>query len=205
MDEIAFPFISSSILGSLLDMGGKAGIISPRSLMGQAQSLKKRQLAELHEGGFVQLLEEKTVAFTPAFDKVAKVLLNPRTSLTFRLWGVESSWAESNLLFPGDIQEGDGVALNQVGRFYRISGFYDDADVYRVLSPLLAGGFNDEIDFEAHLHVSTAAVLFALIDLFRQSVSSGKKDALESGFTEVEIDGYLQGQWGLPHFDRLST
>ena len=205
MDKIEFPFISGALLGTLLDMGGKAGVISPRTLMDQIQSLKKHQLAELHGGGFVQLLEENTIAFTPAFDKVAKVLLNPRTSLTFRFWGIESSWAESSLLFPGDILEGDGVVLNQLGRFYRISGFYDDQDLYGVLSPLLPRGFEYKIDFGAHLNVSTAAVLFAIIDLFRLSVSSENKDALESGFTEVEINGYLQGQWSLTQFDRLIT
>ena len=205
MDKIEFPFISGALLGTLLDMGGKAGIMSPRPLMDQIQSLKKHQLAELYEGGFIQLLEENTIAFTPIFDKVVKVLLNPRTNVTFRFWGIESSWAESSLLFPGDILEGDGVVLNQLGRFYRISGFYDDQDLYGVLSPLLPRGLNNEIDFEAHLQVSTAAVLFALLDLYRLSVSSGKKEALESGFTEVEINGYVQGQWGLTQFDRLIT
>lgn len=196
----SFPPIPAGVLAHLLDLCGPPGPMSPRLLMGQAQGLDPLQVAELYAGEYLTRPEVTGDSLSPRFLRCAQTILNPRTNLTLRTWGVENVCAETNVQFPGDISGGRGVALTPVDGVYHLAGLLDGesilADVRGALPPPRERE-SRPIDFEAHLDASVAAVLFALVDLVR------KAEPGRGGASEVEIAGYLEGRWGLTHFDDL--
>ena len=91
--------IPRSVLAKLLDIAGEPNDISPRKLM-EPGELYPFQLAELYGNGFIELPEGGDIKLSPTFRKVAGVLLNPQTNLTFRIWGANDMCAETNIQFP---------------------------------------------------------------------------------------------------------
>lgn len=208
MNQVTFSDIPRSVLAGLLDLAGQGSVMSPRPLMGEACALNKHQLAELYAGNFVKLPKDSTIILSSIFTQVAKVLLNPHTNITFRIWGNDDMCAETNILFPSNIIDGCGVVLNQIGEYYKISAPVDDTDVLNLVRPVIPSGPEEELDFEfeGHFDVPVAAVLFGVIDMARQQANSGeayqKKDR-SSVFSAPQISGYLDGQWGLTGFEQF--
>jgi len=200
MREKAFPDIPRSVLAGLLDLAGEPNSISPRLLLGVAKDLRKRHLAELYAGDFTSLPGGSRIRLSPVFTRVSEVLLKPRINITVRIWGNDRMCGETNILFPGDLQSGGGVILNQVGTYFRISAFIDSRDIIDLLSPVLPDNSETQssFDFEAHLDISAAAVLFGLVDLANEA--EGTKS---SGVKSAVISGYVHGRWGMTGFDRL--
>jgi len=123
--------IPRSVLAKLLDIAGKPNDISPRKLMGDPGELYAFQLAELYGFDFIELPRGGNVTLTPTFLRIAETLLNPWTSLTFRIWGDYNICAETNIQFPGDIIDGNGITLNQIGTTYQIGAFVSESDILK--------------------------------------------------------------------------
>jgi hypothetical protein len=197
-----FPEIPRGVLARLLDMCGTPGPMSPRHLMGEPLPLSPLQIAELYGAEYLTRAAASPEALSPTFARAAQVLLNPTTNLTFRIWGADALCAETNILFPGDIVAGGGVALPPVDQHYRMAAFVEPDDIVADLRPVLPPKRDDEskrFDFDAHLDVGVAAVLFALVDLERAREDGNGA----AGFSEPEISGYLNGRWGFTGFDTL--
>lgn len=202
MTLTSFSEIPRGVLASLLDLCGKAGDMSPRHLMGEAEPVNPLQIAQLYAGGYLDKASFTRDAVTPPFRRAARVLLDPRTNLTFRIWGSEDLCAESNVQFPGDLVDGGGVMLLPVSGNYRISAFVEPEDIVGDLAQGLPPGSNRLVNpflFEGQFDAAVAAVLFALVDL--QRVSTDRRQ----GFSSQDIFGYLDGQWGMTGFGQLLT
>ncbi|MFP1632830.1 zinc ribbon domain-containing protein [Zhengella sp. ZM62] len=202
MTLTSFSEIPRGVLASLLDLCGEAGDMSPRHLMGEAEPLNPLQIAQLYAGGYLSKAAFSRDAMTPQFRRAARVLLDPRTNLTFRIWGSEDLCAESNVQFPGDVVDGGGVMLLPVSGSYRISAFVEPEDIIRDLAQALPPDSNRLVNpflFEGQFDAAVAAVLFALVDLQRASTDR------RQGFSSQDIFGYLHGQWGMTGFSQLLT
>jgi hypothetical protein len=202
--------IPRSVLARLLDMAGNPEGISPRPLMGEPGKLYPFQLAELYASDFIELPKDGNVVLSPAFLRIARALLNPKTNLTFRIWGEYSICAETNIQFPGHIIDGGGVILNQVGKSYQLSAFVSDAEILKLLGPLLTEdpAEKNDFQFEGHLDASVVAVLFGFIDLARRQVrskESAKAAENETVFTSQQVNEYLYKEWGVTGFEDLVT
>jgi hypothetical protein len=201
--------IPRSVLARLLDMAGKPTDLSPRLLMGNPSELYPFQLAELYASNFIELPEGSNFKLTPTFLEIASVLLNPKTNLTFRIWGDLNICAETNVQFPGHIVDGGGVILNQVGTRYQISAFVDQSDIFKLIWPLIPPDSEQEInfDFEGHFELPIIAVLFGFIDLARRKAKSGVAQAGDDIMTSSlqQVNDYLSNQWGLTGFEDFIT
>ena len=202
MDKIThFPAIPIEILAFLLDKVGKAADISPRRLMARAVQPNQRQAEELYDAK-ITANSDINAPLTPKFIKISKVLLNPKTNLTFRVWAGEHYSIETNFQFPGYIREGQGVVLNQVDKSYIISAFYDDTDIVKELKSVLPvmPPLDDTLTFEASLPFAVAATLFGILDLYRLP------EFIEAPpYSSAKIYGYIDGRWGLGGFENLLT
>ena len=202
MTATSFSEIPRGVLAGLLDMCGNPAEMSPRRLMGEAETVNPVQIAQLYGGGYLSRARMGRDALSPLFKQAANVLLDPRTNLTFRIWGAEELCAETNIQFPGNIENGHGVMLLPVSGSYRMSAFVEPEDIVTDLSRALPpgdGGLVSPFNFEASFDAAAAAVLFALIDLHRAATGHRKAVAAH------EIFGYLNGQWGLTGFNQLTT
>ena len=210
MALITFSDIPSSVLAGLLDIAGNAEGISPRPLMGEPGELDPHQLAELYAGGFINLPEDAGIILSPAFLQVAQVLLNPHTNVTFRIWGQDNVCGETNIQFPRDIVQGDGVILNQIGGFYRISAFIEDSDVTELLGKALTGGREENIafEFDGHFDAPVAAILLGALDLARNHARSelGPGETVaDLIFSTQQIIDYMSERWAFTSFKDLIT
>jgi RNA polymerase subunit RPABC4/transcription elongation factor Spt4 len=210
MEHLTFSDIPGDVLAGLLDKAGTAEGISPRPLMGEPSKQDAYQRAELYAGGFIELPKDDKLSLSPAFTQVATVLLNPRTNVTMRIWGNDSQCAETNIQFPGAIHDGRGVILNQTGGYYSITAFVDNDDITEMLSGIIPGGVEEDIDFEfeAHLDTTVAAVMLSAIDLARNHMKSVKhhdRDVSAFSFTAQELVDYQQERWGLTGFNDMIT
>ncbi len=202
--------IPRSVLAKLLDLAGKPNEISPRLLMGKPGELYPFQLAELYGYDFIELPKDSNVTLTPIFLRIAETLLNPRTNLTFRVWGDYDMCAETNIQFPGHIIDGNGVTLNQIGTTYQIGAFVSESDILKVLGPLLPddSGKKDNFEFEGHFETSVAVVLFSFIDLARRAIRLKGSDNLTENdivFSSLQLNEYLFKEWGVTGFEDLLT
>ncbi len=201
--------IPRSVLARLLDIAGKPTSISPRLLMGNPAELYSFQLAELYASDFIELPKGDSIKLSPTFLKIARVLLNPQTNLTFRIWGDLDMCAEANVQFPGHIIDGSGVILNQVDTRYRISAFVDQSDIFKLIWPLIPPDSEQEInfDFEGHFKLPVIAVLFGFIDLARRKAKGGTAQAGNDIMTSSlqQVNDYLSNQWGLTGFEDFIT
>lgn len=195
------------MLARLLDLAGPAEGISPRPLLGDPGQLEPQQLAQLYAGGILELPQDGRIALTPVFTQVARVLLQPRTNITFRLWNGDGLRGETSILFPGFIPGGGGVVLNQLGSYYRITAFIDDADVFNLVRPALPSAPDEPLDFEfqGHFEVTTAAVLFGVFDLVRRKAQSqkGKKAQKTVLFSPHMVGKFLRDEWGFTGFHQF--
>ena len=210
MSRTTFADIPRSALAAMLDMAGKPRGISPRLLMGKSAKLNAHLLSWLYAGGFIELPKDSRVVLTPAFTKVAQVLLNPRNNINLRIWGKDSMFGETNIQFPGNIMMGDGVLLNQLGRNYRISAFAGESDITDLLRQAVPAPKEEELYFEfrAHLEAPVAAVLFGAIDYVRAQVrKSAKPIGSVKGivFTTQELYDFMFVPWGFTTFKDLLT
>jgi hypothetical protein len=209
MSLTTFSDIPRSVLALLLDRVGEARGMSPRLIMGKPDTLGRQQIAELYAGGFIELPDKPTISLTPQFVSVARVLLNPRTNVTFRVWGNNNICGETNIQFPGNIMQGGGVILNQLGRMYRISYFVDDSTLVKMLGEAIPEPKEQNLQFEfkAHLDNTVAAILFAVIDLARIRVSKANKPEpiLNMIFSTQEVYSYMYDRWTLTGFKDLIT
>ena len=210
MKLINFADIPRSALAALLDMEGKSQGISPRPLLGKPCKFNPHQLAELYAGGFIELPNKPTVTLSPAFVQVAKVLLNPHTNVTFRLWGKDSKCGETNIQFPRDIVQGDGVILNQIGRIYRISAFVDDSDVTKLVGQAIPDAREELSDFEFRglFEVPVAAILFGALDMAREQARNAKKSrdsVTDLVFSTQQLYDYMFERWSFTGFKDLLT
>lgn len=192
-----YPDIPMNLLAHLLDRAGTAGEISPRR-MWPAAAPDPRQAEELTRAG-ITTTPDAGAPLTANFDAIARTLLNPVTNLTFRAWGDSHSAIETNLQFPGHIRDGRGVALNQTNGRFRISAGFDASDILNQLAPLLPAVPDSEptLPLEAHLPMPVAAALVAVLDLTRGL------EFPEGPYAAADINGYIQGQWGLTGFDKF--
>ncbi len=193
-----YPGIPQTLLAHLLDRAGSAGEISPRHLW-RAVAPNSRQAQELYDAE-ITAAPASDAALSPKFTRIAQTLLNPKTNLSFRAWGDSYSAIETNMQFPGLIREGDGVALNQVNDLYRIGAFYDEQDVLEQIGSLIPLPPADAVMpavFEAHLPIAIAVTLLAVLDLYRGL------EFPDAPYSSADINGYIQGQWGLTGFDKL--
>jgi len=198
---VQYPMIPNTILAFLLDKAGEAGELSPRHLMPQQTRPNSRQAEELYDAG-ITANRKPNAPLTPKFFHIAKVLRNPRTNLTFRVWAGESHSVETNIQFPKYIRDGEGVTLNQRDKSYSISAFYDERDIVKQLADLLPNmpALDDSLALEASLPVTALATLFGLMDLYRLA------DFVEvAPYSSADINGYIQGRWGLSNFENLLT
>jgi uncharacterized OB-fold protein len=210
MSRTTFKDITKSTLATLLDMAGKAQGISPRLLMGKPAKLNAHHLAQLYAGGFIELPKNSRVTLTPAFTKVAQILLNPRNNINLRIWGKESMFGETNIQFPGNITGGDGVLLNQIGRNYRISAFVDETDITGLFRQAVPAPKEEELYFEfrAHLEAPVSAVLFGAVDYVRAQVRKSTKPIDKvTGivFTTPQLYDFISEPWGFTTFKDLLT
>jgi TPR repeat protein len=192
-----YPDIPMNLLAHLLDRAGTAGEISPRRLW-QAAAPDPRQAEELTRAG-ITTTSDADAPLTANFDAIARTLMNPATNLTFRAWGDSHSAIESNLQFPGKMRDGHGVALNQTNGRFRISAGFDASDILNQLAPLLPAVPDSEptLPLEAHLPMPVATALLAVLDLTRGL------EFPEGPYAAADINGYIQGQWGLTGFDKF--
>ncbi len=211
MALITFFDIPRPVLVNLLDRAGKAEGISPRLLMGKPCELDPHQIAELYAGGFIELPKDSGITLTPAFVEVAQVILNPHTNVTFRIWGKEGMCGETNIQFPRDVVQGDGVMLNQMidGNF-RISAFIDDLNLTRLLGGALPPEGEEDLDFEfdGHFDAPVAAIFLGALDLARNHTGSGLRPGetvTDFVFSVQELYDYMFERWGFTAFKDLIT
>ena len=198
---VQYPMIPSSILAFLLDKIGASSEMSPRHLMENPLLPNARQAEELYDAR-ITANRKPNAPLTPKFAHIAKVLLHPRTNLTFRVWAGERHSVETNLQFPGYIRDGEGVTLNQRDNAYGISAFYDERDIVKQLADILPDmpAFDPSLAFEASLPVSALTTLFGLFDLYRLP------EFIEAPpYSSAAINGYIKGRWGLSGFENLLT
>jgi predicted nucleic acid-binding Zn ribbon protein len=209
MSLTTFSDIPRSVLALLLDGVGKPQGISPRLIMGEPGTIGPQERAELYAGGFIEIPDKLKIKLTPQFVSVARVVLNPHTNLTIRIWGKESICGETNIQFPRDIMTGGGVILNQMGRMYRISAFVDDSTVVKMMGEAIPEPLEQDLQFEfkAHLDNPVAAILFAVIDLARIRVSEAKKalPVLNMSFNTQDVYNYMNDRWLFTGFKDLIT
>jgi hypothetical protein len=210
MALINFSDIPRSVLAHLLDVAGKAECISPRLLMGNSGELDPHQLTELYAGGFIELPKDSAITLSPAFVEVAQVLLHPHTNVTFRIWGRDNICGETNIQFPRDIAQGDGVIVNQIGGYYRISAFIEASDVTELLGKALPSGREENIafEFDGHFDAPVAAILFGTLDLTRNHARSGLRPGetvADLIFSTQQIYDYMSERWGLTSFKDMIT
>lgn len=209
MSRTTFSDIPRSALARLLDAVGQPQSMSPRLMMGHPAELTPPMLAELYGGNFINLPDKADVTLTTEFVKVARVILDPRTNVTIRIWGNNSMCGETNIQFPSDIMTGSGVILNQLGRMYRISAFVDDATITGLLRDAIPEPTEKDIQFEfqSHLDNTVAAVLFAIIDLARRKVMGTKRlvPLAELVFPTLDVYNFMYTRWGLTGFKDLIT
>ncbi|UCC17953.1 MAG: zinc ribbon domain-containing protein [Dehalococcoidales bacterium] len=207
---MTFDDIPSEILSGLLDLAGDASDMSPRHLMADPTSVDAYQLAELYAGGFIELPEKSTLRLSENFTRVASVLLNPVTNVTIRAWGVDNNYAETNIQFRGTIAEGNGVILNQIGGYYRITAPVYEDDITTLLGSFIPGSLEEEIDFEFESHLGTvdAAILLAALDLARNQFNEQDDrsvDITQFNFKAQDLIDYLTERWSLTGFKDLIT
>lgn len=209
MSLTTFSDIPRSALARLLDAVGQPQCMSPRLMMGDPAELTPPMLAELYGGNFINLPDKPDVTLTPEFVKVARVLLDPRTNVTIRIWENNSICGETNIQFPSDIMTGSGVILNQLGRMYRITAFVDDATITGLLRDAISEPPEKDIQFEfqSHLDNTVAAVLFAIIDLARRKVTGTKRlvPLAELVFPAQDVYTFMFTRWALTGFKDLIT
>ena len=210
IDKQTFDDIPSEILSGLLDLAGDANDMSPRHLMADPTSVDAYQLAELYAGGFIELPEKSTLRLSEGFKRVASVLLDPITNVTIRAWGTDNNCAETNIQFRGTIAEGNGVILNQIGGYYRITTPIYEDDITTLLGNFIPGSLEEEIDFEFESHLDTidAAILLAALDLARNHFNEQDERSVDiTGFhfTAQDLIDYLTERWSLTGFKDLIT
>lgn len=207
MSLTTFSDIPRSILALLLDGVGKAQGISPRLLMGEPGTIGPQERAQLYAGGFIEIPDKPKVKLTSRFVNVARVLLNPHTNINIRIWGKDNTCGETNIQFPGDIMQGNGVILNQMGRMYRICAFVDDSTIVKMVGEAMPDPKeqNIEFDFKAHLDNTVAAILFAVVDLARARAAKKTEPVLNMVFNTQDIHGYMFDLWTLTGFKNLIT
>ena len=200
MSRTVFYDVPRGVLATLLDQVGQPEALSPRPLMGDAATLAKHHLAELHAGGFLELPVDGTFRPTPEFSRAARVILAPHTTVNLRAWRDEAACAETSLLFPQNILEEDGVVLNQIDGSYRISAPAGRDELVNLLGGLLPPGTDEPgvFEFEAHLDGPVAATFCGLLDLLRRQ-GGGSATGVDAG----QLGAYLAGRWGLTGFDSL--
>jgi uncharacterized OB-fold protein len=207
MSLTTFSDIPRSILALLLDRVGKAQSMSPRLLMGKPDTLDQRQIAELYAGGFIEIPDKSALVLTPEFVRAARVILDPHTNLTIRIWGKDNACGETNIQFPRDILTGGGVIFNQLGRMYRISAFADDSTVAKLAGEAVPDPLDRDLqfNFKAHLDNTVAAILFAVIDLARTKAVKGTRpeQVLNMVFSTQEVYSYMYDRWTLTGFKDL--
>ena len=207
MNQTIFHDLPQTVLAALLDHQGPCGRLSPRPLMGPASCINKQQLAELYAGHFIELPRASVMVPTAEFSQAAKVVLNPSTNITLRLWGEKDQCAETTLLFRGDLIDGPGVVLNQLDRAYRLVSAVGIDELITMIQPAIptVAGEASGFDFDAHFDGPVAATLFGVIDwlrLNRDQQESNEQVATHS-ITADQLSGYLSGQWGLSGFEQL--
>ena len=209
MSRTTFSDIPRSVLALLLDVVGQPKSMSPRFLMGDPATPDPPMLAQLYGGKFINLPEKPDVTLTPEFVRVARVLLDPRTNVTIRIWGNNSMSGETNIQFPGDILGGNGVILNQIGRMFRISAFVDDSTITGLIRDTIPKPAEKEIhfNFKAHLDNTVAAVMFAIIDLARRKIAGTQRlvPLVEMVFTAQEVHDFMYNRWAMTGFKDLIT
>jgi hypothetical protein len=127
--------------------------------------------------------------------------LNPVSNLTLRTWGGEESAIETNIQFPGYIREGEGVALNRIDDSYKISAFFNDSDIVKLLDNFIPNlvDLDPSLAFKAQLPISALLTFFGMLDLYRMV------EYPSPPYSAAEIYGYINGRWGLSGFDALLT
>ncbi len=201
-----YPKMHRAVLARLLDLAGSGGTLSPRRLMGGAGELSPEQLTELYTIGVLESPRASADALSARFRRVAEVLLDPHTNLTLRMWGLAQACAETNVQFPRNPVDGEGVLLNQLDGHYQIGAFLDDRNLLALLRPVMPPDVPPAVDydFEAHLDAPVAAVLVGLLDLLRIA-SRVHADTGGVAFYAEDITGYLAGRWGVSDFYQLIT
>ncbi len=210
MHQITYPDIPRSVMATLLDIAGKPKGISPRPLMGEPLKLNQKQISELSRWEIIVLSKTGGISLSHRFARVSEVLLDPHTNINFRIWGNNNICAETSILFPGFIMEGNGVILNQIGSYYRIRAFVDDSSIFDLMHPILPMVIEENVvfEFEGHFDVSDTAVLFGAIDLARRQARTRKKpNERDDGlmFSIDQLSNYIFDEWGLSGFNQFIT
>ena len=209
-----WPDIDRSVLAALLDLVGPPGPMSPRKLMGEPRdlaTLSPFDLASLFAAGILTNPTASAAHLTGAFRSVALVLLDPRTNLTLRFWGASASCGEINVQFPSVPAAGQGVALNQIGRSYRISHpVAIDALLAMVARQLPPEQKQPSTFFlQASLPVAAAAALAALTDLSHEAAGAGSilltAQSPPPSFPAEQICRVIEKGWALTGFCHLLT
>ena len=198
----AFPEMTPGVLAHLLDLVGEPGALSPRKLLGPAAPLSPHALAQLYAAGILDAPADSGPALTPEFKRAARVLLQPTTHVTVRVWGRHPICTETSFVFAGRVSKGGGVVFNRTDTFCRISGFANHRTVMELVGGVLpAAGHGQPPSFDAHLDVGAAAALCGLIDLLHRS--SNTAAAHTEGPLADDVVAYAGRNWTTAGFGDL--
>lgn len=183
-------------LAGVIDGAGPPGLLSPRSLLG-APRPGPAPAGELRDA--------------------AKVLGDPHTRITLRIWGGEAASAETTVLFPASPAAGGGYLLNDTDGSLEVSGPVEAEQVLTLVAPLLPQT-RPGAPFLAQLEATTTAVLAAVVDIACEDARQARVARVLDGrrmpvslsadlqpMAPVRVAAYLDAWWGLSRFDQLLT
>lgn len=183
-------------LAGVIDGAGPPGLLSPRSLLG-APRPGQAPAGELRDA--------------------AKVLSDPHTRITLRIWGGEEASTETTVLFPASPAAGGGYLLNDIDGRLDVSGPVEAEQILALVAPLLPET-RPGAPFLAQLEATTMAVLAAVIDIACEDARQARIARVLDGrrmpvslsvdlqpITPMRLAAYLDAWWGLSRFDQLLT
>lgn len=183
-------------LAGVIDGAGQPGLLSPRSLLGAPRP---------------------GPAPAGALRDAAKVLSDPHTRITLRIWGGEAASAETTVLFPASPAAGGGYLLNEADGGLELSGPVEAEQILALVAPLLPQTRHGA-PFLAQLEPTTMAVLAAVIDIACEDARQARIARVLDGrrmpvsllddlqpMAPMRVAAYLDAWWGLSRFDQLLT
>lgn len=188
--------MSKAELAGVIDGAEPPGLLSPRSLLG-APRASPAPAGELRDA--------------------AKVLGDPHTRITLRIWGGEAASAETTVLFPASPAAGAGYLLNDADGRLDVSGPVEAEQILALVAPLLPQT-RPGAPFFAQLEPTTMAVLAAVIDIACEDARQARiarvldgrpmPDSLYADLqpvSPIRVAAYLDAWWALSRFDQLLT